>query len=148
MTTTFTPEEIETHRAEWVTALRGNRYPQGRGRLRNDVGYCCLGVAEDVRGCEWIRFMSTGPWVVPIAGQINGTSHSFLTPDAMNWYGVTLNDPFVLTTSGTIQTLSKLNDYQVSFTRIADAIAAQPASWDGTYVECVARRNDNRRRSE
>jgi len=29
----------------WVTALRSGEFPQGRGNLKNDAGYCCLGVA-------------------------------------------------------------------------------------------------------
>jgi hypothetical protein len=32
----------------WVEALRSDEYKQGKGRLRQDDEFCCLGVACDV----------------------------------------------------------------------------------------------------
>lgn len=32
----------------WVVALEGNRYVQTRRKLRDSVGYCCLGVICDI----------------------------------------------------------------------------------------------------
>lgn len=38
----------------WVKALRSGKYEQARGCLRDDSGYCCLGVLLDVCGeGEW-----------------------------------------------------------------------------------------------
>ena len=34
--------------ARWVAALRSGEYAQTTGRLRDDAGYCCLGVAFDL----------------------------------------------------------------------------------------------------
>jgi len=33
---------------QWTIALRSGAYPQTRGKLQDDDGYCCLGVACDV----------------------------------------------------------------------------------------------------
>jgi hypothetical protein len=33
---------------KWVVALRSGDYKQGKGRLRQDGNYCCLGVLCDV----------------------------------------------------------------------------------------------------
>lgn len=33
---------------QWVEALRSGKYPQGIGRLKSSLGYCCLGVAEEI----------------------------------------------------------------------------------------------------
>lgn len=35
-------------------------YRQTTGRLRDDHGFCCLGVAEDVRGAEWRTAQKVG----------------------------------------------------------------------------------------
>lgn len=34
----------------WIEELRTTTLPQGRGQLKDDVGYCCLGIAEKLRG--------------------------------------------------------------------------------------------------
>lgn len=35
-------------KAKWVEALRSGKYAQTRNRLRDDKGYCCLGVLVDI----------------------------------------------------------------------------------------------------
>jgi hypothetical protein len=35
-------------RARWTAALRSGDYEQGRGALRTDYGFCCLGVLCDL----------------------------------------------------------------------------------------------------
>lgn len=37
----------------WVDKLRSNEYTQGRGRLRWDKMYCCLGVGCDLYGQKY-----------------------------------------------------------------------------------------------
>lgn len=32
----------------WLTALRSGEYPQCQGQLKDDDGYCCLGVLTDL----------------------------------------------------------------------------------------------------
>lgn len=38
----------EDIKLKWVTALRSGRYQQTSGQLRDERGYCCLGVLCDV----------------------------------------------------------------------------------------------------
>lgn len=42
------PPEVIANRRTWATALRSGEYEQGRGYLRNNGEYCCLGVACDL----------------------------------------------------------------------------------------------------
>lgn len=39
-------------KAKWVKALRSGKYAQTDGTLKNDTGYCCLGVAAEVCGVD------------------------------------------------------------------------------------------------
>lgn len=42
-------------KAKWVAALRSGKYQQTTGQLRNEKGFCCLGVLLDVWGRgEWL----------------------------------------------------------------------------------------------
>lgn len=41
---------------KWVEALRSGNYPQTNGCLKNDEGFCCLGVAADVMApSAWLK---------------------------------------------------------------------------------------------
>jgi len=42
-------------KAKWVEALRSGDYEQGDYALRSVGGFCCLGVACDLSGVEWIK---------------------------------------------------------------------------------------------
>ncbi len=52
----------------WVTALRSDRYQQGRGHLKSLNKYCCLGVLCDLHrkefGGEWDRDRYKGEYDV------------------------------------------------------------------------------------
>lgn len=37
-------------RAEWLAALRSGEYKQAQGHLKEDGGYCCLGVLCEIAG--------------------------------------------------------------------------------------------------
>lgn len=52
-------------KAEWLTALRGGEYTQGRGSLGDPVhGYCCLGVFCVANGIDF-NADDTGHWSGP-----------------------------------------------------------------------------------
>jgi hypothetical protein len=42
---------------DWINALRSGEYAQTRKALRDDKGYCCLGVLCDLTGGEWTRIL-------------------------------------------------------------------------------------------
>lgn len=49
---TYTDEEIAEHRKQWIEALRSGRFSQTREKLRDENGYCCLGVVCELAGIE------------------------------------------------------------------------------------------------
>ena len=52
---------------EWLVALESGEYKQGRGRLRDDNGFCCLGVACDLSGLgEWTPLNRNTPHVLSL----------------------------------------------------------------------------------
>ena len=44
---------------DWLEALRSGKYAQTRYTLRDDAGYCCLGVACEVAGLRGRRVNGT-----------------------------------------------------------------------------------------
>lgn len=42
------------HVQDWVVALRSGDYPQTVGCMKDDIGYCCLGVACALAGVEFV----------------------------------------------------------------------------------------------
>lgn len=66
---------------EWIRALRSGEYVQGRGALRKDDSFCCLGVVCDIavkhgRGL-WVappndRTLSIGYKDTPSSGVVSG----------------------------------------------------------------------------
>ena len=44
----------------WVVALESGEYDQTRGRLRDEDGFCCIGVACDLSGLG--KWVSCGGW--------------------------------------------------------------------------------------
>jgi len=57
-----TKEQIQA----WVRALRSGEYSQTKGRLQDDSGHCCLGVACDVFIPDGLKTMH------PTTGLMNG----------------------------------------------------------------------------
>lgn len=52
-TNNITPEQI-AHVKKWIAALRSGEYEQTTEVLKNDEGFCCLGVACDIsKLSEW-----------------------------------------------------------------------------------------------
>jgi hypothetical protein len=48
----------ETNVRKWIEALRSGKYTQTRERLKDDVGYCCWGVACEISGLGEFKWMS------------------------------------------------------------------------------------------
>lgn len=40
-------------KVKWLKALRSGRYKQTKERLRDGIGYCCLGVLCTIQGAKW-----------------------------------------------------------------------------------------------
>lgn len=95
---------------KWVAALRSGQYQQARGLLRDDDGYCCLGVLCDIseKG-EWRNrrhddiswdFISDGiqvensvlPYDVQLWAGIQQREGRFTGPNDQNWCLAAMND--------------------------------------------------------
>lgn len=146
----LTPEDVAANRAAWVDALRSGRYAQGHTRLRTrDDGYCCLGVAEDLRGARWGYLDPDQNWhdepndqtyPVVITDDAIGYEAAILTVEGARWLGldtdpvVAFRDPNPTFTPRPyrVASLAELNDtLKLSFAEIASVIADQPPNWDG-----------------
>lgn len=113
----------EEVKAKWVEALRSGEYKQTRSHLKDDKGFCCLGVLCAVYKDE----TGAGDWSNHGS---NHTHENFKTPGenswsglpevVQDWAGLEGSDPEINET-----TLAGLNDDErLSFAEIADAIEA------------------------
>lgn len=91
---TYTREEIQQHRLEWVEALESGEYTQTNEQLRRGSGnftmMCCLGVACDLSGVgEWDKYGFYGCGVEESALDCEGQDReSLLLPRAVQeWLG-------------------------------------------------------------
>lgn len=96
-------------KADWVAALRSGKYEQSRYRLKDDRGYCCLGVLCEINGA-----LNKQGEVVFFG---NNTYHEMGLP-------VELLDCIGLST-GSMDYLTVLNDHRgATFKQIANHIEA------------------------
>lgn len=82
----MTNQQIKNQEAKekWVKALRSGNYKRGKGRLRSNMGYCCLGVLCDISGL--------GEWESPILGYEFDSTRNYLPMSVMEWAGITVEN--------------------------------------------------------
>lgn len=105
---------------KWIAALRGGKYKQGAGALRDGDHYCCLGVA-----CE--LFLEENPGAIKVEQQDLSGHTAYegsvaVLPDVVrDWLGLS-------TEIGQFggYSLSEKNDNGTPFQQIADIIEAEP----------------------
>lgn len=143
---TVDPADVAAHRAAWVAALESGRYRQGRCVLRaTDDGFCCLGVAEDVRGATWRDAYASHvgqsghrpSWYLRERDD-DYAEQSLLTMPGRRWLGVRTGNPVVVYRppggaryypTGLVQ----LNDdFRLTLAEIAAVVRDQSPDWDGT----------------
>lgn len=115
-------------KARWVSALRSGDYKQGKGLLRKDDKFCCLGVL-----CELAVAAGAVSFEVNAdpddddqydgATHIYGGSESvhYLPNEVVTWAGLETFNP-VVPGGDSGQQLAGLNDQGRSFSKIADLI--------------------------
>lgn len=113
----------------WIEALRSGEYKQGRGRLEDRAGYCCLGVACKLFAPNY----TTGPdgfLVGTIPWSTDGASKwlAYISGDFYEKVGVSLS---ILNDGGVMLALGPDKLYHVveyvgrhTFEEIADALQA------------------------
>lgn len=114
-------EDIKT---EWVTALRSGNYSQSAGILRDDRGFCCLGVLCDLAvkaGVATSIESAIGEGTIAYLDKdaLPGSTGdvAYLPQSVMKWAGLTASNP-----QAGDDYLSSLNDNGFSFEKIADVI--------------------------
>ena len=123
-------EEIDykARRAKLVEALRSGKYKQEKGALhRDELGYCCLGVACEISGLgTWVGANVTDQSRV-MSYKIDGalTGYSVLPELVREYYGFS-SDNGTFLNKDVEDALSALNDMGVRFDAIADIIESEP----------------------
>lgn len=109
---------------KWVEALESGKYKQGKGRLKSDDAYCCLGVLCDLYinetgNGEWIKEEKDLPEDSPKhAFMDNGIVSDLILPFYVKkWAGLDSSSPCVGD-----KPLVDLNDFGSSFKEIAQLI--------------------------
>lgn len=99
----------------WVKALLSGRYKQGKGTLRRDGRFCCLGVL-----CDLHAKATGGKWKKEITDDYSYHGSSATLPQVVaEWSGINDDDPRL---SRTGFRAAKLNDSGKDFNYIADRI--------------------------
>lgn len=108
----------------WLRALRSGEYKQTEGHLKNDSGYCCLGVACELYNKTHKNKLSTFRHV---NGYFIFNEMAYELPDKVcKWLGLTSSAGFYRQASKTVG-LSHLNDMGEPFSEIADIIESNPS---------------------
>ena len=115
----FMKKDIKT---KWVKALRSGKYKQAAGKLKDDNGYCCLGVlcqlhAKETKLGKWI---TTDNEYYPINYVVGKSVGDVELPTAvMKWAG--LSRPYGISVKGS--KLTNINDNEgKTFKELADII--------------------------
>ena len=112
----------------WLEALRSGLYKQTRGQLRNEKGFCCLGVACEVYN---IQQRKNHKKQLQYENFHYDEEYNTLPNKVKNWLGLTSEDGGYYRGSK-LKSLVVKNDNGTSFNKIADIIENNPK---GLFVE-------------
>lgn len=93
---------LTTNQQKWVEALESGEYHQTTGRLKDDIGFCCLGVACDISGLGTWKVQAEVDGASPYAskedivfvldeGTQSWTSTSLIR-EVMDWLDIRTNE--------------------------------------------------------
>jgi hypothetical protein len=107
---------------KWINALRSQEYKQSQHYLRDDYGYCCLGVLCDIYAKEM-----NVPWEQPYEEDGINDYYYFneaenLPIEVIDWAELKYESPSVTVENGDIIELAKLNDTGTDFLTISNLI--------------------------
>lgn len=133
--------KVRENRKAWVRALRSGTFPQDRGALKSDAGYCCLGVAcevipegltqEPYSELDGERFAGGG--IIAFRSGDDEARTGVLPRITARALGFNRSNPSVQLEPSGVRSLASLNDSgNYTFDQIADIIESQDDDWDGT----------------
>jgi hypothetical protein len=115
-------QELTANQKKLIAALRSGKYTQGKGKLRGDDGFCCLGVAAQEFVTDKIEvFRSDDPPVWYYEGE-----ELVAPPYVVKALGLLEKGGMSRSTNNC---LTDLNDAGVSFSEIADLLEAEPEEY-------------------
>lgn len=124
-------EVYEARLSTLLAALRSIEYKQGTHSLRNEIGYCCLGVACEISQLgDW--HYDAAEFAYMVAGN-SSIERLHLPREVKQFFGFHASDGFIQgepatrADDGPISSLAGLNDSGWSFAAIADFIEARKA---------------------
>jgi len=119
-----TPKMKLKIRRKWTAALRSRKYRKGKGGLRVDNAFCCLGVL-----CELYRKdTGKGEWIEALGGKSFLFETGILPTAVSTWAGLKgmdREDPLLKSKGINLSTLNDgetNNSRGLSFAKIADLI--------------------------
>jgi hypothetical protein len=125
----------EAVKSEWIKRLRSGDYAQTKELLRDDKGYCCLGVLCQIA----IENEVIPDWEVTVTPEFNAYSLSTVDPEngsshfddstlpwaVVKWSGLDNINPYIHEPDGYSRPISEPNDNGMPFSEIADMIEEQ-----------------------
>jgi hypothetical protein len=104
----------------WVNALRSGEYEQTCTQLRDNNGFCCLGVATDVA----IKHGVPLKWDEDLRIHRGVANHPYidLPPEVVDWLDIGRSNPQLRTLDGPMKCTTANDDRGMTFDDIADAI--------------------------
>ena len=124
----LTPEQF---REKWLRALKGGRYKQTTNYLKNDNGYCCLGVACEIYNKNFTDKLEIEAFENSYGnGSVvfidNGSYDSVLPPRVKKALGLQTQSGDFKYKNGASCSLVDLNDSGKTFKEIAKLIESKP----------------------
>ena len=103
---------------QWIEALRSGKYTQTKQCLKNDKGFCCLGVACEISGLGQFEAKKEVLEYLPDGNNVMGIVHKYLgeSTELPEEVFTLMGLPY----SEFEQDLIKMNDDGISFSEIAD----------------------------
>lgn len=95
----ITPEVKAERMKLWTAALRSGEYPQAKGYLKTDEGFCCLGVACEVAIKNGLDIETNDDNLGYKTTSYGGSEYfenSTLPREVMEWYGIDKINPSVV----------------------------------------------------
>lgn len=122
---------------KWVDALRSGEFKQGKGHLRVNDTYCCLGVACELALRDGVELpveihAAQCNHAVDLKEKHSGGMYEYdggssvLPKQVSDWLGIGVAHPLARDDDGELRGVAELNDlHGMDFNRIADAIEAE-----------------------